>query len=136
MKANVKVRDGIEVGYDGDGVLTLWFDRSRHLIYLSPDDAKSLVDALVSFVGRPNWKAMSPRDVWEALQSPPKIAGPWEEGDAATGGCAVRRAPSGVIVVVDGFWAMPDYPSQPWRVPVGDRADADEILRKNGWLLV
>jgi hypothetical protein len=80
-----------------------------------------------------DWKTMSPRDVWDSIRSAPRVAGPWEDGEL--GGSAVRRAVDGTVVVVDGLWATPGYPNASWRVPVGERSDADATMTKNGWVL-
>jgi|SRR5271166_3053247 len=82
-----------------------------------------------------NWKSLTPREVWDALRSPPKVAGPWEVGDG--GEMDVRRAPDGSIVATT-LWVVPKHPTASWRVPVAtsNRAGADVILREHGWMLV
>ncbi len=81
-----------------------------------------------------NWKTLTPREVWDALMSPPKVAGPWEKG--ASGEMDVRRVPDGTIVATT-LWVVPKHPT-PWRVPIAtsDRTGADAILREHGWMLV
>ena len=81
-----------------------------------------------------NWKEMTGRQVWEALVSAPKVAGPWEAGES--GEMDVRRAIDGHIVATT-LWVTPRHPQARWRVPVAtsDRAGADAILIEHGWLL-
>jgi len=78
---------------------------------------------------------MTAREVWGALLSPPKVAGPWEIGES--GEMDVRRAPDSSVVATT-LWVTPKYPVAPWRVPVrtSDREGADLILREHGWMLV
>jgi hypothetical protein len=82
-----------------------------------------------------NWNGMTAREVWDALRSPPMVAGPWEPGES--GEMDVRRAPDATIVATT-LWVTPKYPVAPWRVAVAtsDRTGADLILREHGWLLV
>ena len=82
-----------------------------------------------------DWTRATPREVWDALRAPPKVAGPWELWES--GEMDVRRHPSGYIVATT-LWVTPRYPAAPWRVSVSssDRAGADLILREHGWLLV
>jgi hypothetical protein len=76
-----------------------------------------------------DWTGMSGIDVWEALKSAPKVAGPWESG--GSGEMAVRRAFDGELIATE-LWVAP---TRSWRVSAGDRAIADDILTKHGWLL-
>jgi hypothetical protein len=82
-----------------------------------------------------DWTAFTPSEVWAALRSPPKVAGPWEPGES--GEMESRRHPDGKVVATT-LWVTPRYPTAPWRVPVrtSDRDGADRILREHGWLLV
>lgn len=79
------------------------------------------------------WAKLSPQEIWDALTRAPKIAGPWEVSERS-GEMDIRRAPGGGIVATT-LWANVDYPRSS-RIPAGDRELADEILTKNGWLLV
>jgi hypothetical protein len=85
-------------------------------------------------MGAMDWSTMTAREAWDALRSPPKVAGPWEVG--GSGEMDVRRAPDGTIVATT-LWVTPKYPAAPWRVPVrtDDRDGADLILREHGWML-
>lgn len=82
-----------------------------------------------------NWNALTPREIWDALRSPPKVAGPWEAGNG--GKMDMRRASDGTIIATT-LWVVPKHPTGSWRVPVltSDRAGADAILSAHGWMLV
>jgi hypothetical protein len=85
-----------------------------------------------------NWKAMTTRQVWDALTAAPKIAGPWVKNEddrderQYVGGAHVLGEPvafdTGRGYKVQGMpWSAPFY---------DDRAEADAALRAAGWLLV
>jgi hypothetical protein len=83
---------------------------------------------------RVDWSAMTPREVWEALKSAPKVAGPWDDRKY---GRAHRIDCMGNSITFDwggenvttliASGAIPRFP---------DRASADAALRAAGWLLV
>ncbi len=65
-----------------------------------------------------DWNTMTPREIFDALASAPKVAGPWKEG--------ARRDPSGMAIV----WAIA------WADNALGRARADARIRELGWILV
>lgn len=93
-----------------------------------------------------DWSKMSPAEIFEALKSAPKVAGPWTvERDA--GGrllAPVRRSYYGATIAWEISdcveileWVIPDSRKPPFsNVRCSDRADADARLRELGWLLV
>lgn len=96
-----------------------------------------------------NWQAMSPREVYEALRTAPRVAGAWEPAwiDDCNGVLvqrfpACRKTPDGhtVVWVLNGkvqvhAWAL--LGTRPWApVEFETRDDADRFLRSVGWVLV
>ena len=76
-----------------------------------------------------DWSSMTPREVWDALRTAPKVAGPWgsngtSEFRAKPNGGAWRYASRGLFNEGDavGWFATRDA--------------ADAALRDAGWLLI
>lgn len=91
---------------------------------------------------RVDWSAMTPQQIWDALQSVPKVAGPWEES---------RRNGSHVYGYVGRYFkslhtsefAAYFFPSDQSSVSLGSFATEEECkaaidaeLQRRGWLLV
>jgi hypothetical protein len=80
-----------------------------------------------------DWYEHTPEEIWAALRSAPKIAGPWE-GVYAGGPLDCRRTPDGNWAVhrnadgytVDalGFWTPKN------------QTYVDDRLRNSGWILI
>ncbi len=65
-----------------------------------------------------DWNTMTPREIFDALASAPKVAGPWKDG--------ARRDFAGMAIV----WAIA------WEGNAEGRARADAKLRELGFILV
>lgn len=98
-------------------------------------------------------KAMSPKEVFDALVARPKlVAGPWEPAYVDGGGTErwppCRKTPDGATVVWERAedhgavvlhahaLAHQGLPVDARRMRCGSRAEADRMLRDAGWLLV
>lgn len=84
------------------------------------------------------WSKMTARQVWDALNDAPAIAGPWVE----SGTVHVRKTPDGGWVCTDrgqgnGVTMHAFDPDEEMLVDhYPDRASADAALRAAGWLVV
>lgn len=83
-----------------------------------------------------DWEAMTPREVFDALKSAPRVAGTWQPsiwGD----GCVSRYSVWGDVVAVDGCDPIFGIAIRgDDKFVANSRADADDRLRELGWLLV
>ena len=69
---------------------------------------------------------MTPREVWDALRTAPKVAGPWTLGE--------RREARGMRIVASETDRGVFVDACSWTV--SNRVEADALLRDAGWLLV
>jgi hypothetical protein len=98
-------------------------DIVRNMLASAPEFA-------VHWARKVDWSTMSPREVYDAIKSAPKVAGPWTKN----GGHVYRVATDGAPVVVSSHGDDGPFESGDYRLP--DRPAADAALRTAGWILV
>jgi hypothetical protein len=91
------------------------------------------------------WTRLTAQQIFEVLSDPPRVAGPWLDAWVDSGGVErqppCRKTPDGMTVVWDrdgmvSVHAVAFRAASPKPVACATRKEADEVLRKEGWLLV
>lgn len=80
-----------------------------------------------------DWRAMTTRQIWAALTTAPKVAGPWFKGEDDRD---MRHHVLGEPVVFDTGHGYKIVGQDMWAPFHDDREAADSALRAQGWLLV
>lgn len=95
-----------------------------------------------------DWSAHTPREVWEALKTAPKVAGPWVESYPGHELSLPHRSTVDGKSIVGwwtgerGFMCVPRDMHRPegvvvWHATLEEaQAATDKMLREAGWLLV
>jgi len=79
---------------------------------------------------------MTPEQIWEALKSAPKIAGPWIKHEHGFG-CDCSSYPvESPFRAAGGWWYRENIDGKEVAFDFPDRPTADAKLREEGWLLV